>query len=121
MKTSHNKFCLFSLLANLSGVALIVLALTSNAYAEFYDVKVKKIAAKSDTGDVVIQIKPGKEENGFSGKARAMLLGTDPGTNKSLAILLTAVSLGTEVTIQVNDTPTYDIIQVITSTGLIAP
>ena len=121
MKKNHNISFLFSTLGNLSGIALIVLALTSNAYAEFYDVKIKKIASKSDTGDVVIQIKPGKEEDRFSGKARAMLLGTDPGTNKSLAVLLTAVSLGTEITIEVNDTPTFDIIQVITSTGLVAP
>jgi len=106
-------------IAKTFGIILLILALIPNALADTYKVKIYKIAPKSDSGDVVIQFKPGKKEDGFSGKAKGVLLGTDLGTNKSLAVILTAVSMGKEVIVEVDSMPTNDIIQIINSTGFV--
>jgi hypothetical protein len=104
------------------GMALLLgLALSSNALADRFRIKVNRIGPESGSGDVIIQIKPGKNEDEFSGKARVMLLGSDPGTNRAMATLLTAVTLGAEVIIDVTNPPSYDDIQVINSMSLVAP
>ena len=103
------------------GMALLGLVFSSNALADEFRIKVKRIGPESGSGDVIIQIKPGNKENGFSGKANVMLLGSDPGTNRAMATLLTAVTLGAEVIIDVTNPPSYDDIQVINSMSLIAP
>ena len=112
---------IFRALRKFFGVTLLSLLLSTDAYAEFYDVKIKKIAPKAVTGDVIIQFKPGAKENGFSEKSRGMLAGDDPGTNRGLGVILTAISLGTEVTIQMENPPSFDVIQVITSTSISTP
>ena len=93
----------------------------SNALADNFRVSIKRITTEPVSGDVIIQVKPGTNEEEFSGKARIMLLGSDPGTNRILANLLTAVALKAEVIIDVTNPPTYDDIQVINSASLIAP
>lgn len=103
------------------GVVLMVIALTSTSYAESYKVQIKKVTPMSETGDVVLLFKPGTKEDGFTGKAKGVLLGTDIGTNQSLAVILTAVSLGAEVILEMESPPTYDFIQVINSTGMPVP
>jgi hypothetical protein len=103
------------------GVFLMAMALSTSAFAEKYRVQILKVTSVSDTGDVIIQFKPGGKEDGFDGRARAMLLGTDLGANKSLAIILSAVSLDAEVLIQVESPPTNDFVQVISSIGFSAP
>lgn len=107
-----------SILGKSFGVVMVVMALASNVYASSYNVEVKKITAISDTGDVVVLFKPGEKEDGFKGKAKGMLLGTDLGSNKALSVVLSAISLDKEIIIQVESPPTIDFIQVITSTGL---
>ena len=106
-----------SRIAKAFGMFLLTLALIPAAYAESYKVIIKRITQESDTGDVVLLFKPGAKEDGFSGKAKGVLLGTDLGTNKSLAVILTAVSMEKEVIIEVETMPTNDFIQTITSVG----
>lgn len=108
-------------IATALGLALLGFALTTTALADNYRVKINKIGPESTTGDVIIQVKPGTNEVEFSGKARVMLVGSDPGTNRALATLLTAVTIGAEVIIDVTNPPSNDDIQVINSTSLIAP
>jgi len=107
--------------AKILSLLLFGIAITANALADNYRVKIKKIGPDSETGDITIQVAPGKNEKKFTGKARVMLIGTDPGTNRAFATLLTAVSLNTEVLINVANPPTNYDIQVITNTTLIAP
>jgi hypothetical protein len=108
-------------IATALGIALLGFVLTANAVAGNYRVRIKKISPESASGDVIIKIKPGTKEKGFSGTASVMLSGTDPGTNRAMATLLTAVSLGADVIIDVPDPPSYDNIQIITSLSILAP
>jgi hypothetical protein len=103
---------------NITCIALLLLAFAPNAQAEFYKIVIKKITPQSVSGDVIIQFKPGRKEDGFSGKAKAKLLGTALGTNRSLAVLLAAVSLGTEAVIELPAVPSNDVVQTIISTGI---
>jgi hypothetical protein len=86
-----------------------------------YRVIVKRITPDTTTGDVIVRVKPGKNENDFSGTAKVMLAGNDLGTDRAVAIMLTAVSLGAEVIIDVPNPPSSDNIQTINSVGLITP
>jgi hypothetical protein len=108
-------------IATALGLALLGLALTTTAQADNYRVKIKRIGPESASGDVILRIKPGANETGFTGSANAMLTGDDPGTNRALATLLTAVTLGAEVLIDVTNPPSFDDVQVINSISLIAP
>jgi len=102
-------------------LSLLGFALSSNALADNYRVKIKTIRPEAATGDVIIQVKPGTNEKNFTGKARVMLVDGEPGTNRLMATLLTAVSLNTEVIINVTNPPSYEEIQTVISTSLIAP
>ena len=103
------------------GVAFLGFVIAATAVAGNYRVKIKRIGPESASGDVIIKIKPGSNEKDFTGTANVMLLGDDPGTNRAMATLLTAVSLGAEVIIDVPDPPSSEDIQVITSLSIIAP
>jgi len=103
------------------GVAFLGFVITATAVAGNYRVKIKKIGPESASGDVIIKIKPGTNEKDFAGTAKVMLLGDDPGTNRAMATLLTAVTLGTDVIIDVPDPPSSGDMQVITSLRIIAP
>jgi len=103
------------------GLALLSTAFSTNVLAQNYRMKVKKVRVESASGDVILQVKPGNKEKNFSGKARVMLIGTDPGTNRAMATILTAVSLQAEITVDVANPPSYVDIQVISSTSLVAP
>ena len=102
-------------------LSLLGLASSSSAFADNYRVKVKRIGPESASGDVIIQVKPAAGEKGFSGKARFMLAGNDPGTDRSMATLLTAVSLNADVIVDVTSTPSFYDIQVINAVSLIVP
>ena len=108
-------------LAKAAVLALLGFALSTNALADNYRVIIKKIGPESASGDVIIQVKPGNNEDGFTGKANVMLVGTDPGTNRAMATLLTAVSLNAEIIINLANPPSIDDIQVPTRVTLIAP
>ena len=103
------------------GIASMCLLGAMNSYAAFYQVKIAQIVPRSASGDVFVQFDPGATETRFTERARGVLLGTDAGTNKVMAVLLTAVTLGAEVTILVDNVPTFTDIQVIQSAGLVAP
>ena len=103
------------------GLAFLGLVMCSHALADNFRVRIKRITTEPVSGDVIIQVKPGTNEEAFSGKARVMLLGSNPGTNRTLANLLTAVALKADVIIDVTNPPTYDDIQVIDSASLVAP
>jgi len=103
------------------GVAFLGFVITATAVAGNYRVKIKKVGPESASGDVLIKIKPGTNEKDFTGAASVMLMGDAPGTNRAMATLLTAVSLGAEVIINVPDPPSYDNIQIINSLSIIAP
>ena len=102
-------------------LAFLGCVLSTNALAENYRVKIKRVGTESASGDVFIRIKPGRNETGFTGTANAMLLGSDPGTNRGLATLLTAASLKAEVIIDVINPPSYGDTQVINSITLVVP
>jgi len=104
-------------IAKAFSTVMLTLALIPGAYADTYKVIIKKITQKSDSGDVVLLFNPG-EKNGFSGKAKGVLLGTDLGTNKSLAVILTAVSMDKEVIIGMDAMPSNYVTQTITSVGM---
>ena len=107
--------------ANALVLALLVFMPATNVLADNYRVKIKRIGPESATGDVIIRIKPGKNETDFTGTARVMLVGIDPGTNRGMATLLTAISLNAEVLVNVANPPSFDDIQIITSMSMIAP
>ena len=117
----NRKIKFISPVATALGLALLAFALTTNALADSYRVKIKRIGPESASGDVIIRIKPGTNEHDFTGTANVMLLGSDPGTNRAMATLLTAVTLGTEVFIDVVNPPSFNDVQVINSLSMIAP
>ncbi len=100
------------------GIALLMLLFSQGAQAEFYTIVIKGITSESVSGDVIVEFRPGKKEDGFNGKAKAKLLGTDSGTSRSLALLITAVSLGTEAVIELPTPPTFDVVQTIISSSI---
>jgi NhaP-type Na+/H+ and K+/H+ antiporter len=99
----------------------ILLASNSFAAPAYYTVKIAQIVPRSSSGDVFVQFDPGATETRFTQRSRGVLLGSDTGSNKVMAVLLTAVTLGAEVTILLNDVPSFANIQVIQSTGLVSP
>lgn len=92
-------------LGRIIGITLLLLAFIPCAHADLYKVKVTRITSQSDSGDVDIRFKPGNKEKRFKKTAKAMLLAADPGTNKSLAVLLTVVSTGKEALIELEFIP----------------
>lgn len=93
----------------------------SFAAPTWYTVKVTQIVPRSASGDVFVQFNPGTVETRFTQTARGVLLGGDTGTNKVMAVLLTAITLNAEITILLDNVPSFANIQVIQSTGLVAP
>jgi|GEM_PF-3930022 len=108
-------------IATALGVAFLGLVITATAVAGNYRVKIKRIGPESASGDVIIKVRPGTNEKDFTGNANVMLMGDDPGTNRAMATLLTAVTLGADVIIDVPDPPSINDIQVINSLSIIAP
>ena len=105
--------------AHLLGVITLSLMLTANSLAaDFYAVKLAKVNPRA-AGDVFVQFDPGTDETRFTNRARGMLLGTDPGSNKIMAVFLTAITLGSEVTLLLDNVPTFNEVQVIQSANLI--
>jgi len=108
-------------LARAAVLALLGFALSTNVLADNYRVIIKKISTESATGDIIVRIKPGKNEKDFTGSADVMLVGSDIGASRALATLLTAVSVGSEIIIDVPNPPSLENIQAIISLSLIAP
>ena len=77
--------------------AILLIMVSPTISAETYNVKIQKISQKVESGDVVIKIKPAENEDGFTGKARVMILNTDYGATESLSTVLTAISMSADV------------------------
>lgn len=108
--------------AHLVGIVLLSLTFTTNSFADWYDVKILKISPRSASGDVFIQVAPGVNETKFTvDPSRVILLGTDKGTSTIMDLLLTAISLNSEVSISVARKPTWVNPQIVTSVGFTAP
>lgn len=105
----------------MAGTILLSLVLCSGVMADTFRVKVKRVTAEAGNGDIIIQVKPGSGETDFTEKSRVMLVGTDPGTDRAMAVLLTAVSLNTEVLIEVANPPSFNDVQIVTSLSLVPP
>ena len=102
-----------------AGITLLSLVLCTGVMADSFRVKIKRVTVEAGNGDIIIQVKPGTGEKDFTEKSRVMLVGTDPGTDRAMAALLTAASLNTEVLIDVANPPSFNDIQVVTRLSLI--
>jgi hypothetical protein len=100
-------------------VMLICVFSFSLASAGFYESSLVKITPISGTGDVNVQFDSVNGE--WSGTARGTVVASDPGANTIIATLLTALSLGYNVTIQMDNTPAWTPVQVIQSCSVVAP
>lgn len=114
MKT-HNTF-------RKSRVALtLCLTLASaSSGATWYKGSIRQVVPQQN-GDVVVQVDPGKGESRYSERSRVFIDGTDPGGNKLMATVLTAVALRSEITFNVASVPSFGAPQVITGIGLVSP
>jgi hypothetical protein len=109
------------------GVFVCMLLVAASAVqAGWYRVQVHAVAPRTDSGDVVVQLRPGDgvDTSGWSlenGVVRGIVPGNAEGSSEVLAVLLTAVALSSEITVEMADTPAWSPAQVISGTGLIAP
>ncbi len=113
------KMQLFKIPSYLLGVITLSLMLTANSFAaDFYVVKLAKVNPRA-AGDVFVQFDPGASETRFTERARGLLVGADPGSNKIMAVFLTAITIGSEVSLLLDNVPTFSDVQVIKSANLI--
>lgn len=103
-------------------VGLILFAsfvlLTSNATAGWYNASVTRVVPYAD-GSARVQILPGEGEDRFTGTARGEILAGDPGANKMLAVILTAISMTKEVSIWFTNDPSWEPVEQIKGVGLV--
>jgi hypothetical protein len=102
-------------------LALSFMVTTSSFSADFYTAKITQVVPRAASGDVFVQFVPGTGETRFTALSRGILVGTDTGTNKVMAVLLTAITLNTDVTLLMDLVPSFATAQVIQSAGLKAP
>ena len=104
------------------GFCLIVICFmfTANASADWYKCIVAKVVPWSD-GVVRIQLLPGTNETNFTGTVRLEIDTTQPGGKNILATILTAISLGAEITAESATVPAWNPIGECTGVGLVAP
>lgn len=108
-------------LANLLKASVMSVLLSSMASADWYRVKVFQVVPRTDSGDVFVQLLPGDTETRFTEKSRGVLLQTEPGANKVMAAMLTAIALNTEITVEMASVPSWGTPQVISAAGIVAP
>ena len=109
-------------LALMSGILALCFMVTTNSFAaDFYTAKITQVVPRAASGDVFVQFVPGTGETRFTALSRGILVGTDTGTNKIMAVLLTAITLNTDVTLLMDNVPSFASAQVIQSAGLKAP
>jgi hypothetical protein len=104
------------------GFCLIVscFMFTANVSAAWYNCAVVQIVPWSD-GEVRLQLQPGTNETAFSGTVRMTIDTTQPGGKNILATVLTAISLGAEITAESATVPAWSPIVECTGVGLVAP
>ncbi len=101
-------------------VAVCFFMFAGNVFAEFYTCLVSKVLPYSD-GQIRMQLLPGTGETRFTNMVRVAIDPADPGAKNMYATILTAISLGTEITVNCATVPTWDPIKKITTVGLVAP
>ena len=102
-------------------VMLVCFFSISTASAGWYEASLVKITPRSDSGDVFIQIESAFSPPQWSGIAKGIVDASDPGFNAMMATLLTALSLGYNVTVETAAVPSWDTPQVITACSVVAP
>ena len=113
---------LFKLIRYIASIITLSVILSSNAYAAWFKVTIVQVVPRAETpGDVFIQVKPGKGETSFNETARGIIQGGDAGANKIMAAMLTAISLNTEVTVLMDNPPSWASPQIVQGVGLVAP
>lgn len=90
----------------LFAVLAILAFLVPAANATWYKCIVAQIVPR-EGGNVYVQFLPGTDEDRFTERSRGTISSDAPGGNKMLATLLTAISLGYEVTILMDNTPSW--------------
>lgn len=89
------------------------------ANAGWYNCLVYKVVPY-ESGNVSVQLNPGANETRFGETSRGIITGGTEGANKMLATLLTAMVNGWEVSVLMDDTPSWDTPQTIKAVGLIS-
>ena len=105
------------------GVLSLSLVLTTNSHAagDWYYVKVTQLITGVNGGNVVVVFDPGATETKFTTWGRGLLPGSEKGSNKMMAMFLTAASLKAEIKIFLDSVPNKADIPIITNAGLIVP
>ncbi len=109
----------YSIKTLLSTALLSTLMFSANVQAAWYTVKITTLTPRSATGEVFVKFVPGTGEDRFSGTARC-LIADDVGANRVLSVILTAVSLDTDVVLDLPEVPT-NTPQVVNGIGMTAP
>ena len=110
----------FGKIGKISFLVMVICVFSfSVASAGFFEAKITKITPISSTGDVNVQFSSVNGE--WDGTARGTVVASDDGANTIVATLLTALSLGYNVTIQMENTPAWTPVQVIQSCSVVAP
>ena len=92
--------------------------MTSYANAAWFKCRITQITTRAN-GDSVVIFSPGTGEINFTENPRGMVYNADEGDDKILAMILTAISFGYEVNIEMASTPTFTPAQDITAIGMI--
>lgn len=93
---------------------------TANAYAGTYICIVTEVQPWSD-GEVRLKVLPAPTGGGFTGEARLTIDTSQPGGKNMLATVLTAVSLGSEISVKCDEDPAWNPMRPINAVGLVAP
>ena len=109
-------------IGKISCLAMLICVLSfSVASAAWFEASLVKITPRSDSGDVYVQVESARTPAQWDGVARGILDASDPGFNAIMATILTALSLGYNVTIEVPTVPSWEDPQVITACSVVAP
>ena len=101
-------------------VTLICVFSFSVASADFFAASIFKITPRSASGDVAVQFISTTNPPQWDGNAKGLVVASEPGANAIIATLLTAMSLGYDVTVEMENTPN-NTPQVITACSVKAP
>jgi hypothetical protein len=103
------------------GIVLSCFLFAGNAFAVFYTCIIDKVVSRSDS-QVRLQILPGTGETRFTALSRIYVDTSKAGGKNMLATILTAVSLGAEVTFDCAKVPDYnDPVEETVAVGLVSP
>jgi hypothetical protein len=115
-----------SIQKKLGKIAVLAIVITFFTFsvassAEFYNASLFKITPISGTGDVNVQFKSVASPPQWDDNARGTVFSYTPGASTINATLLTAFSLGYNISIQTEETPSFDNVQEITAVSVVAP